>query len=581
MTALKHVPIALLILSFNAVAQTPPTGRVEGRVVAADGTPVPGATVRITTHRPEVQPPVSYVEVTGPDGTFAVSGVAAEEYNVTAERPGYKAVEFGFVQVSPASKPRIEIAMVRLLSISGRFFDQDGDPVPRVTVQLLRPSDYETLSFSTEATVSADELGQFRISNVVAGHYVLRANPLSQIPAARSREGTLTSVVVGRSAEDEDLPAYYPGAVSDPREATTLRVDAPVQGLELRLPRGRRFTIRGTVLPPDGIDQQRVRVFVRNGWGDLLGLVRTFGDGEFETDRLPPGKYSITASVMTPDDRYASRYGHIDVIVADRDIEELRISMAGPAKVTLTGRVRIEGVDDFEGYVRRTNALFQSPREPNTLLLKATDDYPLAKAIVLKAADTDGVFRVDDAVPARYRLESVTYPLNSYVRQILVNGKEIPNGEIDLTPGDSATLDVVYAIDGGTLAFVVPPGWSPSLPDLTDPVLGTWILLWPMRTETPMPRVVGSRMLGALRIPSPNPKFSPLEHLPPGDYHAALFDELPPMGLSGSARFLRLLDEHASPVTIRSKATTTIQPKVISREQMQRALAGFPRDAKE
>jgi hypothetical protein len=283
---------------------------------------------------------------------------------------------------------------------------------------------------------------------------------------------------------------------------------------------------------------------------------------------------TITAYFTAPGAQYPSRFGHVDVTLAGRHVEGLSISMDGPASVAIAGRVRIEGVDDFEGYIRRTNVLFPSPREPNTLVLNAAEDYPLARAIVLQAADTDGVFGVDEAVPARYQLESRFFPMNSYLRTILVNGTTIPNGQIDLTSGETATLEVVYAIDGGRLAFVRPPDWSPPVPDRPPPVPGNWILLWPMRTETPLPRVVG-------RLSSGAGSFSPIENLPPGDYYAALFDELPPQGLNGSASFLRLLNDEASPVTIHGGATTTIQPKVISREQLQRVLAVFPREARD
>jgi hypothetical protein len=577
MTRLTHPSIAILLLSLTSLAQTTTTGRVEGRVVATDGNPIPGATVRMTTSLPEVQPPVSYVEVTGPNGAFT-GGVTPGPYSVTVERTGFKMVELAHMQVSAGGTQRVELRMVRLSTVSGRVVDEDGEPVARAGVELLRPFDYYgTLGFSRETWAQVDENGQFRISNVETGNYVLSANPQSSIPPRRSPDGAINNVVVGRSAEEENLPAYFPGGVRDPREATTIRVDAPIQGLELRVPRGSRFTIRGSVIPPDGLGSQRVYLSIRNALGLVgsagVGLRAPVIAGEFETERLPPGRYSITAAYLsTRDAPHPPHFGHTDVTVVDRHVEGLRISMSGAA-IALSGRIRIEGVDDFAGYVQRTNALFQPPRGPNTLRLNETQDYLLGKPIVVRAADTNGVFRAEGVVPARYRLEPLVYPVNSYVRRILVNGKEIPNGEIDLTSGESATLEVVYAIDGGKVEFIPPPGWLASVPSDAPVPRGHWIQLWPIRTDTPLPGVVGSQALSNSRT------FPSLENLPPGEYYTALFDELPPLGLSQSTLFLRLLNGLASPVTVRSGATTTLQPKVISREQMQAALAVFPRDA--
>ena len=187
--------------------------------------------------------------------------------------------------------------------VEGRVISADGEPVA-AHVQLVRLYDSDRLQFSTEATASSDGTGRFRIENVRAGHYLLFAYPVP--PPELRRE-------VEVSAHEQNLPSYYPG-VSDPFLATTIWVDATVENVELRLARGRMFTIQGQLTVPY-VESGGVLLAVRPVRDHTVSYPRV-RLGSFQTGNLVPGTYSLSASYTAPGDRYPSMHGRADVTLS-------------------------------------------------------------------------------------------------------------------------------------------------------------------------------------------------------------------------------------------------------------------------
>ena len=97
---LGRVAIAAALLSWSATA-TPAaqaTGAIEGAVVNANGSPLPGVVVTVTG------PGVRQEHVTGADGAYMAAGLAAGDYVVTAVLPGFETAEIP-VSVRAPRKP--------------------------------------------------------------------------------------------------------------------------------------------------------------------------------------------------------------------------------------------------------------------------------------------------------------------------------------------------------------------------------------------------------------------------------------------------------------------------------------------
>ena len=110
-TGPRRLALAAVLLSATAAAATAQTtGTIEGVVVDADGTPLPGVTVTVTG------PGVRQERITEGDGAYASAGLSAGDYVVTASLLGFETAE------SPVSlgagvteNVRLVLHLVRLL----------------------------------------------------------------------------------------------------------------------------------------------------------------------------------------------------------------------------------------------------------------------------------------------------------------------------------------------------------------------------------------------------------------------------------------------------------------------------------
>ena len=104
------IAVVLLSLSVAVTAAAQTTGLIDGAVVDANGTPLPGVVVTVTG------PGVRQEHVTGTDGVYTAAGLAAGDYVVTAALPGFETVETPVsVQASATASVPITLQIVRLL----------------------------------------------------------------------------------------------------------------------------------------------------------------------------------------------------------------------------------------------------------------------------------------------------------------------------------------------------------------------------------------------------------------------------------------------------------------------------------
>ena len=104
------IAVVLWSLSVAVTAAAQTTGFIDGAVVDANGTPLPGVVVTVTG------PGVRQEHVTGTDGAYTAAGLAAGDYVVTAALPGFETVETPVsVQASATASVPITLQIVRLL----------------------------------------------------------------------------------------------------------------------------------------------------------------------------------------------------------------------------------------------------------------------------------------------------------------------------------------------------------------------------------------------------------------------------------------------------------------------------------
>ena len=287
--------------------QTAGTAVIRGRVVAADsGTPVRRAQVRAQAGELRANRLVS----TDAQGRFEFKDLPAGRWNLTASKAGYMTLRYGQKRSFEAGTPieisdgqvmeRADFALPKGAAITGRIFDEYGDPVANARVQVLR---YQTVQGQRRLSPAGggdqtDDTGSYRIYGLAPGDYyisaTLRAN---NGPFFEDNSNDTTSYA----------STYYPGTgnVSE-AQRLTLGVGQEQPNINFALQPVRTVKITGTALNSMGsaLTNGIVTLMPDNatiggapgpavfGFG---GNGRVRPDGSFSIANVSPGSYTLMA----------------------------------------------------------------------------------------------------------------------------------------------------------------------------------------------------------------------------------------------------------------------------------------------
>lgn len=165
-----------------------------GRVVEiATEAPVAGAIVTLTIPSPDIRPgqrpPLRNV-MTAADGSFVFRDLPAGKYTITTTAFGYHRDDYPphAVELADSAKPtHLTLRVWKYGSISGRVFDEHGEPVVGVPVHALkRVTIGGAIVLRNEATAAeTDDRGTYQIGNLPPGQYLAAALATSMsVPAA-------------------------------------------------------------------------------------------------------------------------------------------------------------------------------------------------------------------------------------------------------------------------------------------------------------------------------------------------------------------------------------------------------------
>ncbi len=225
--ALVLVAVGATLTGYASQAEIPKGPNVlAGRVVEiTTEAPVAGAVVTLTSPSPNIRapqrPPVRNV-MTSADGSFVFRDLPAGKYTITTTAFGYYRTDYPAHGVDLADSPQPTVLTLRAwryASISGRVFDERGEPVIGVPVHALKQlSIGGTLVLRNEAAAAqTDDRGIFQIPNLTPGQYVVAvlatsmsvpaslADRISAAPNPRAVFDVTSSLLpggAGRSASD-------------------------------------------------------------------------------------------------------------------------------------------------------------------------------------------------------------------------------------------------------------------------------------------------------------------------------------------------------------------------------------------
>jgi Carboxypeptidase regulatory-like domain len=222
----------------------PATGVIRSRVVGTDGRAIAHAQVRAFLEKDAVQAGSTRADSLA---RFEFAGLPAGKFRVVAAKVGYATLaDDGSAALPPSRKAgvlidlstgethdRVDVALARLGTISGRVFDEFGDPIQGANVALLRV-EYEMgrrrLVPAEGIAPATDDLGRYRVYRLFPGRgrFAVDGLPMG---------GYYVSAVARLPNDGEDAwqdPAFLESLIS--QASTVTIVDGAKATVDLRVP---------------------------------------------------------------------------------------------------------------------------------------------------------------------------------------------------------------------------------------------------------------------------------------------------------------------------------------------------------
>jgi hypothetical protein len=305
LASLLWAVIAGLVV-FIAQAQSSDTGTVTGHVYCAD-TQKPARFANLRLQPVDAQGGRfgfrGGFATTGSDGSFRITGVSPGDYYADVTMPGYVQPLRGLLRdldnLAPADRDRVtaqltrvsvaanqtanvQIMLFRGATISGSVSFDDGAPAAGVPVQAFVLTTNagtqvagNTRQQSFAGFAQTDDRGQFRLTGLADGTYIVFAAPRSI------------------------FPIYY-GNTIERSKAKKLDIHAgdEVPGADIQIPAAGMHSVSGVVISQqDGHALSRASVQLRLSSGDIGTISATTApDGTFTFNAVPDGKFTVQLS---------------------------------------------------------------------------------------------------------------------------------------------------------------------------------------------------------------------------------------------------------------------------------------------
>ena len=240
----RCVLLGLLLASESLAAQNSPSPRfplssISGQVVLEGvGTPLRKVLVALVFQQEGTEPETT---ATDSDGRFQFDGLQPGEYRIALGRNGFLSTNRRSHHYSPnllLLEPGQELQgllfrMRQAGVIKGKLVDEDGDPVPGVSV-------YPRLASGRDESVVSDttnDLGEFRIAGLPEGKFLVLAQPRAGMVAS-GKQGQQTVYA----------PTYYPSTLDHTQAAIVEVLAGQESTANFNLISSRTFTVKGRVL---------------------------------------------------------------------------------------------------------------------------------------------------------------------------------------------------------------------------------------------------------------------------------------------------------------------------------------------
>jgi protocatechuate 3,4-dioxygenase beta subunit len=506
---------------------------IKGKVLdAGTGTPVKDATLLLARDNSTG----SFASTkSNEEGDFTFKDIDAGSYAIIGQHPRYAMQTYGSrsglmgaTMLTLVAGQEMKDIVFKLLPngvVSGKVLDPDGEPVAKVMVAAMRgiyqhgKRDYVPLS-----TAVTNDLGEYRLSNLAPGRYIISALPLEPGAGPKPAEGEPETALV---------QSYYPNA-PDPASAAPvdLAAGADSSGIDIRLGKARSVSVKGKVVGDVKEQNVTIRLVPKTG-GLLASLLGPRSqvkrpEGTFEIKNVTRGSYTLRAGDQTGMKLLGLG---VPLEIGDKPVEGVVMELGTNAD--LAGIVTIEGTD-----AKPVNGV---PLKGARVYLDAMSGFNAMPPNATLAEE--GTFTLKELPPEKYMLRLVSGPENAYVESVRLAGQTMGEQGLDMA-GGRGRLEVKLRLGAAEVAGVVHNKDD-------EPMPGVMVVLLPDNGQYLLYQPTFTDQNGTFRLKSVTPgeyKILAWEDVEPGIYTDPEFVK----PFLGRAERVSLKDNDHKSVTLKS-----------------------------
>lgn len=472
-------------------------------------------------------------------GHFQFDAVNPGIYRLVADRDGFLGSKERREPPQPVTVAEeqqvhdVALKLVPVATVSGHVVDEDGDPIAQAQVLVLRyfygQGPRRLVAFMFTQT---NDLGEFEASNLSPGRFYLQVSVSSQQNIPPRTRWTHPEEAYPRT--------FYPNE-SDAGQAAAINVAAGghVTNIDFRLHKVPAYHIRGTAGDATAAKGVSGRVEIEADSVNIAGAGLE-SDGTFDVRGLVNGSYTLM-------------YIHFDggkrpdvqtVRVSDADVNGVVLDRK--AAVNLSGAVAVEGSQPARLEVN----VSLSPLTPGAG--QGGGNSPVG---------ADGKFVIGNLAPDFYQVQVFNAPPGKYVKSIRFGEREVNSGEIDLSAGQSASLNIVLGADGGQVDGMVQTAGG-------QPAASVQVTLAPAEefdARQDLFKIAVTDSAGNFQI----------KDVAPGEYKVFAW-ESDPEGSTRSAEFRKPFESRSVAVTVGPNEKASAQLSVITAEDVEKERGKLP-----
>ena len=442
---------------------------------------------------------------TDDEGRYELEGLTPGEYSGFVEPGEHRATHLMQPFRDPRSPRRpivlgpgerreeVDIALPRARAITVRVVDEWGGPLSGLSIKVMQAASGRIGAVSMPRRT--DDQGRLRVFGLSPGSYVVCAETL----------GSGSSTQRPSAVRKRFLRTCYPSAIAEAAAEAVRLEGADIEGLEIRMRRGRAFTISGTVVDTTGAPAARAMVslnwFERNT--SSATSIRVGPDGRFTVSGVTPGEYAITAEIggpERPEHRRELEVAYHPVRVDSADVSGLVVAMTHT--VDVPGRVTLED----------QGTPLPRPEGPGLIIsARLADDWLSGSGSSTAIMGEDRRF-VLDRMCGRRLLEFANVPRGWYVKAVRYDGRDVFDEPTEFRADKDGALEILLSTRGAAVTGQV-------FDDRGNPTRGGRVLMFPVGADPRLFDYLSSVAVnadGRYRIGPTRPGEYFLLALPPG-----------------------------------------------------------------